>query len=288
MPYSFYFGGTSDDPTGTEMKYLGGPDYGITLNLEEQDLLISCFADVQSAPAGYAASSYGMGHSPKTLIAPCIMKGDSWRAVKRQIRNLNYLLSKNRLAALRFDDIDVDLWDNTTITSLYWLVRLTGRTRPKIYGNGLTFELEFTAPDPRAYGVTEITQIVNLTSGTNSFNVPASGTLDGNAEPDVTWLIKPSGSGATNPLALRNTTRDETLTWNNTLTTAEWLRVKAFAHPQIVEKTGDSGASYTTSNGSLSAGSRFPKLSPGVANACQLTGCAGTGTLEISYRPRFE
>lgn len=285
---SCYFGGTVDDPMGSEMVYLGGPDYSVFLNMEEMDLLISCFADVQQAPGGYAASSYGLGHPPKLFILPCIVKGDTWREVQRKIRNLNFLLNKNRLCALRFDDIAVDLWDNTTIESLFWMVRLTGRSRAKIYGTGATFELEFTAPDPRAYGVTLTTQTVNLSSGTNSFNVPASGVLEGTAEPDVTWLIKPSGSGATNPLALRNTTRDETLTWNNTLTTAEWLRVKAFAHPQIVEKTGDSGASYSTSNGSLSQGSRFPKLSPGVANACQLTGCAGVGTLEISYRPRFE
>lgn len=277
MPHSFYIGGTEADPLGTEMKWLGGADYGVIALIEDLDALASVSVDVQDVPYGYGGASWGTHHPGKMFRIPCAMRGTSWANTKAKIDALNLLLDKNRLVSLRFED-----WDDR-----YWLVRYADRSMPRIIQMGATFELEFLAPDPRAYALTETTQTVNITSGDNNFTVPASGTVAGTAEADVTYLIKPSSSGATNPLILTNTTRDEALRWNNTLTSSEWLEVVAKAKQERVRKTGDSGGTYTYVNSSINAGSRFPKLSPNVSNAFTFSGSAGNGTIEIAYRARY-
>lgn len=284
--YSLYYGGTESDPTGSAMKYLGHSDYGVTVNLEKFELLLKAQADVQSVPYGFAGTSWGTHYPPKNITLPCWLVGTSWQDTKRKARNLSYLLNKNRLVALRLEDLDFLQWDDATTSSVYWLVRYMGGAPSNIYGMGLTFDLEFIAPDPRAFTVSETTQSVSLSGNTN-FNVPASGVVQGNVEPDVTWIVKPTGSGATSPLVLTNTTRDEAITWGNTLTTAQWLRFRAHATLEKVDRSSDSGASYTEQMGSLMAGSRFPKLDPNAQNACSITGVASTGTLDISYRARY-
>ncbi len=276
MPHSFYFGGTEDSPTGTSAIYFGGASYGITLILEEFDWLTSISQDVQDVPYGFGNASWGAHHPAKLFTLPCIVKGTSWIDVKAKLDAINLAIDKNRLGALRFDDMN----------DRYWLARLTGHSQVKIFSGGATFDLEFTAPDPRAYSTTETTQSVSLSSGTNSFNVPASGVIGGTGEVDPTWLIKPTGSGSTS-MVLTNVTRDEALTYANTLTSAEWLRIKAHARQELAEKTADSGSTYSAVMGGVYYGSRFPKLSPNVANAMTLTGITSTGTLVITYRERY-
>lgn len=277
MPHSFYFGGTAASPTGTSAIYFGGQSYGLTIVGEEMDFLLSTQSDVQDVPYGYGGASWGAHHPGKVFNLSCVLKGDNWEDVKAKIDAINLKLDLNRLAALRFD-----MWNDR-----YWLARMTGRSKPVICSGGAQFDLEFTAPDPRAYSTTETTQTVSLSSGTNTFSVPASGVLAGTAEPDVVWLAKPTGSGSTNPLVLTNSTRDEALTYAAALSSSEWLRITASARQEKAEKTTDSGANYTASNASLQSGSRFPKLNPGVANSCTLTGCAGSGSLVITYRARY-
>lgn len=277
MAHSFYFGGTEADPTGSAQVYLGGPSYGITIPIEEVDWLISSVIDVADSAYGYGGASWGTHHPGKLFRLPFILKGDSWQDTRNKLDALNLVLDKNRLAALRFEDFP----------DRYWLARFSGRDPVRIFQRGATGLLEFTAPDPRAYALTETTQTVNITSGDNNFTVPASGSVAGTAEADVTFLIKPTSSGATSPVILENATRDETLTWNNALTSSEWLRITASARVEKAEKTGDSGSTYSTVNSSVSAGSRFPKLSPNVSNAFTFSGSAGNGTIEITYRARF-
>lgn len=276
MPHSFYLGGTEDAPLGSEMKWLGGSDYGVTLLLEELDALASVSIDVQDVPYGFGGGSWGTHHPSKMFRLPCVLKGTSWADTKAKIDALNLLLDKNRLVSLRFED-----WNDR-----YWMVRYSNRSTPRIMQMGATFDLEFIAPDPRAYALTETTQAINITSGTNNFTIPASGSVAGTAEADPTYIIKPSSSGATSAV-LGNTTRDETLTWNNSLTSSEWLRVKALANTEKVEKSGDSGGTYTAVHSSIQSGSRFPKLSPNTSNAFTFSGSAGNGTIEVSYRARY-
>jgi len=276
MQSSLYFGGTHDDPLGSEMVYLGGPSYGLTIPIEEIPLLISVLTDTQDVPYGYGGTSWGAHHPSKIIPVPVILQANSWTDNVAKVDALNLLLDKNRLCALRFD----------CLPDRYWLVRLSRTSPVEVHEMGDLFTLEFTAPDPRAYSTTETTQTVAI-SGNTTFNVPLSGVLAGTAEPDVLWLLKPTGSGATNPVVLENTTRDETLTWANTLTSAEWLELTAYAKTEKARKTADSGGSYSAVNSSIQSGSRFPKLSAGVANACALNGFASTGSLVITYRARF-
>lgn len=276
MPNSIYFGGTLTDPLGSSMVYLGGPSYGLTVLLDDIDALASVMVDMQDVPYGFGGASWGTHHPSKRFLIPCVVRGTSFSDTKSKLDALNLVLDKNRLCALRFDD-----WNDR-----YWMVRFTGRSAVSLRQMGATFNLEFIAPDPRAYSVDETTQTINI-SGATAFTVPASGVLAGTAEPDVVWLLKPTGSGATSPVVLSNETRDEIMTWQNALTTAQWLRVTATARQEIVERTGDSGATYTPVNSSLLSGSRFPKLSPNVANDCELSGFASTGTLTVTYRARY-
>lgn len=276
MLHSFYFGGTHDDPLGGEMAYLGGPSYGLTIPIEEIPLLISVLTDIQDVPYGYGGTSWGAHHPSKLIPVPVILKADNWSDNVAKVDALNLLFDKNRLCALRFD----------CLPERYWMVRLARTSPVRVHEMGDIFDLEFVAPDPRAYSITETVQTVSI-SGDTTFNVPASGVLAGTAEPDVLWLLKPTGSGATNPVVLENTTRDETLTWLNSLTSSEWLEITAYAKTEKVRKTGDSGGSYSPANSSIQQGSRFPKLSAGVANACALNGFASTGSLVITYRARF-
>lgn len=276
MPHSFFLGGTEADPLGSEMKWLGGPDYGVTLLLEETDALASVAVDVENVPYGFAGASWGTHHPAKLFRLPCVLKGTSWVDTKAKIDAVNLLLDKNRLVALRLDD-----WDDR-----YWLVRYSNRSTPRIMQMGAVFDLEFIAPDPRAYALTETSQTVSITSGTNNFTIPASGSVAGTAEADPTYIIKPSSSGATSAV-LANTTRDETLTWSNTLTSSEWLRIKALANTEKAEKSGDSGSTYTAVNTSIQSGSRFPRLSPNTSNAFTFSGSAGNGTIVVTYRARY-
>lgn len=275
MPRSFKFGGTIDDPLGTELVYLGDQStYGLSVNIGRWDWINGVGLNVQEVAFGFGHGSWGNKYPPRLITLPCFVQGSSWADTRGKLDAINYLLDKSQLRSIVLDDIP----------DRFWMVRRSGAPAVNVYQTGASFALEFVAPDPRAYALSEVSRTVSLAAGSNSITQPAIGTVGGTAEADVVYILKPTGAGATNPM-IENTTRDEALTWTGTLGANEWLRITAGSRVRLVEKSTDSGASWTDSMAAVSG--RFPRLSPQVANALTVSGLSGTGTIEITYRERY-
>ncbi|MCC6490668.1 MAG: phage tail family protein [Candidatus Hydrogenedentes bacterium] len=275
MGHSLYLGGPADDPLGSDVVYLGDDDYGITLNMDEADLLASIDANVQDVPYGFGGVSWGHHYPGRVIPVKCWMLGESWTEVRAKLDRLNLLLTRNGLMSLRFDDVD----------DRFWMVRAQRPGRVTPARNGAVFELSFVAPDPRAYSTTETVQTINLTAGVTNATVPASGVVGGSAEADPVWVLKPTGAGAAAP-SVENTSRSELAGVNTTIVSTRWVRFDA-TRRGILEYSDDSGVTWASFMSVLSPASIFPRLSPGVSNAIEITGLTGTGTLVVTYRERY-
>lgn len=259
--------------------YINGTDAGVTV----QRLTPGTMGDVglpysvvPGMPGGVAGP---VRYGPKRFTVNCWLKAASESLATAALDAL-----KAKLAAmdttelsLRFDDYE---------SGRYWLARLN--SEPHItQWTELFYELdlEFIAPNPLAYDVTEVEETDTITNP-----LTVSYTPGGSAWTWPTYQIETdSGHVAAYAVTIRNDTTGVSIRWSLALNPEEWLRFSGDPLYQWVERSTDDGATWVSVMGSLSTVSQrtIPYLLPGQANSITVTGVT-SGTLRTTYRNRYK
>jgi predicted phage tail component-like protein len=262
MANSFSFDGTD----------MAGASYSLTLQREAVPMIAPLDVASYNVPYAYGGYVYGTNVQPLSITCNCVITGTSISNLWTKIDAIKAKLYTNETKALIFD----------YLSTRRYLARLTEFGAASFLGTtGAEFTLTFIAPMGIAEATSATTQTVTVDETPESFNVPASSVVAGTAYAHPVWTY--TAAGSVTSLTLANTTTSESVTWAGTLASGHMLRFDA--ERMIVEKSTDSGTSWTADMSGVNSGV-FPTLQPAVANACTLTG-ATAGSLGISYRARY-
>lgn len=268
MANSAHFAGTD----------LSGTTYGLTV--VGGSVSLGAPPRVQYQPVPFRNGGYDAGGflEARTISFRAYVAGTSESDLASKIDALNRLLNTTSAQSLRFDNF---------LSGRYWLVRLSSPIDSDFTGSSHEFDLEFTAADPVAYSTTETTQTVSVSGSPTSATVPASGTIGGSEYAEPVWLY--TAGGTETSILLQNTTTEETIKWNGSLSNTHKLRIDAARF--TIEKSTDGGTTWTNYMSGRAANPDssvpiFPRLRHGVANAITLTGPT-TGSLVVTYRERY-
>jgi hypothetical protein len=115
--------------------------------------------------------------------------------------------------------------------------------------------------------------------------VAAQGVVPGTDFCKPVWTI--TAGEALTYIALTNSTLTETLRWTGNLAEDDLLRIDS--DRQTIEKSVDSGATWTSAIAGMTVGDPFPRLKSGVANSVSLTRTPSAGliSLALTYRGAF-
>lgn len=270
MSNSFHFNGTD----------MSGSTYGITV-LEATSFPVSAAPRINAPVSGLGFGGIGrfVGYDPRVIRASILIEGTSAANLLTKLDSIRYYLDPQQGAlSVRFDDYESDR---------YWLALCNSQIdAPLLNAMTMQCELEFIAPDPRAYSTTaRSSPDFTLTTNPQTMTVESGPTVvAGTALCNPTWVIKNTSGGTVTSLTLNNTTQGESITWTGSLAANNWLRITT-GTGGTVEKSTDSGASYAASIAGVT-NPGFPRLKPQVANSVTLTGIAGC-TVVLTYTPRY-
>lgn len=163
-----------------------------------------------------------------------------------------------------------------TITDRYWNAKQTdfgGKYRAAGMWQGV---IVFQADDPMAYDNTEVDSdhVINTAAKTVIETPGGTGYIN------PVWTLTP-GENRTATIKLNNLTTDEELQWTGSVLSGKDLVID-IANWHV---TNNAVASMS----GVVAGSKFPRLAPGIANSIKVTALysAVNGNLNITYRNRY-
>jgi predicted phage tail component-like protein len=229
--------------------------------------------DVPNRHGGYAVGGYV---EAQDIEAQVMIVGTSTTDLLAKLDALNRALDVQQGAkAFRFDAIPGRQWYG-------WLRnRITG---PMMGPAAFRTTLVFHCPDPIAYSTDVTTQNVTLDASPKAFNVPGTGVLAGSTFALPVWTFRNTSATPVAGFSFANITRGEGMSIAYTMEENEYIRVDT---ARGVVEFSSLGADWTIINNAITTSpASFPKLTPGGANSCSVTGIP-TGTLAVSYRARF-
>lgn len=163
----------------------------------------------------------------------------------------------------------------------YWKARVTGALEMEPLGvNGCELTLRFLAPDPLAYGATEISR---------TFAIDSEDKMIAVAQADLA-----NGTAPARPVITVTCATNETLFWFYNQTTQQQLQYGFYAYAgyqvqfdseqYLIRYSADSGVTWTTRMQGKTG--TFLTLAPGVANNIRVEHLGGT-SVNITFRERY-
>lgn len=163
----------------------------------------------------------------------------------------------------------------------FWRVRITGAMETEPMGlNGCEMTLNFLAPDPLAYGTTEISR---------TFEIDSEDKMIAVAQADLA-----NGTAPARPVITVTCATNETLFWFYNQTTQQQLQYGFYAYAgyqvqfdseqYLIRYSADSGVTWTTRMQGKTG--TFLTLAPGVANNIRVEHLGGT-SVNITFRERY-
>jgi hypothetical protein len=271
MANSVHFGTTAGSLTD-----LSGSSYGVTVETTEVSGMPDVQASVSGLPGSNGALVYGRGFGPRTIDATLRVVGNDAANLQGKIDNILYLIDPRRgVGWWKFDHQADRIWNGAVVRGFGSVVR----------GNRMArLPLQIQLASALAYGVDETTQTVTVSGSPQAFSVPGSGVLGGTASAEPVWLVKNTSGSTSGVLTLANSSTAETVSTSVGIANGHWLRFDRAR--QIIERSTDSGVSWTSFMSSRGAQRNIPTLAAKQGNSCALTGLTG-GEIVITYRTRF-
>ena len=255
---------------------LGGASYGLVLLRGERVGLSGAQIDLGELPGfdgGYAMVN---GSRLRQMVLPCLVSGSSHSDALSKVESVVALLNP----ALGSQYLKLDSESDRA-----WLGKVGGEISKKPRGIA-AFELSipWVCEHAHAYSTSETVQSETVSSDPEAANVPASGVVAGSAYAYPVWVVKNTSGSDSDPLSLNNATTAETVSTSAGLANGAWARFDAAR--QIIEKSTDSGSSWSAWMTARGAYRAIPRLKPGVANSISLGGLSA-GSLVCTYRARY-
>lgn len=268
MSQSMHYNGTD----------LSGSTYGLTVLADSFPLSAQPQVDVQGVAQWFGGVSRAPGFGPLTIPVKCVVTGSSASDLASKLDALKYLLNpRNGEKTLKFD----------YMSDRYWYAVLANPGALSAHGvTWKEFDLVFVAGDCRAYSTTtRSSPDFTVTASPHSMTVESGPTaVAGTAQADPVWIIKNTSGGTVTSLTLNNSTAGESVTWTGSLANGNWLKIDIARG--VVEKSTDSGATYTNVMSGVSGSFVLPSLTGGVANTVVLTGFSAA-TVTLTYTARY-
>lgn len=271
MANSVHFGTTAGSLTD-----LSGSSYGVTVETSQISGMPDVQSSVASLPGSNGALLYGRVFGPRTIDMTLRVVGSDADDLQEKIDNILYTIDPRRGAGWwKFDHQNDRIWNGSVIRGFGAVVRGPRMAR---------LPLQIQLASALAYGADETTQTVTVSGNPQAFSVPGSGVLGGTANAEPVWLVKNTSGGASSALALTNSSTGETVSTSVGIANGHWLRFDRAR--QIIERSTDSGVSWTSFMSSRGTSRNIPALAAKQGNSCALTGLTG-GEIVITYRTRF-
>lgn len=258
---------------------LGDPRYGLTVVEGTVSIAPARRVSVQEIAGGHGGFAHGRWYGARVLKARCWVEADTEPELRAKLDALKAALNTSTDAGIRFD-----AW----CPDRYWLGSLRDGIESGYTRGGVEFDIEFVCADPFGYSTGETVQSVTVDESPESFSVPSSEVMGGSIDALPVWQY--TAAGAVSSVIVANSTIvGDSLRWVGSLSAGHLLRIDAARW--TVEKSTDAGATWTDARSGISdnldgSASVFPRLWPGVANACTLTGPTA-GSLVVTYRARW-
>lgn len=222
----------------------------------------------------------GVGAGGKTesrrIQVSCIVEGSSISDLQSKLDTIKRLLNPDNGSKAFYLD---------AMSDRMWYGQLATRIEAQVIGAvAARLLLVFDCADPLAYATSLTTQTVTVSADPHSFNVPASSTVAGSVEALPVWTVRNTDAASATGVAVENTTRSETISVAYTVPTNAYVRIDTAR--ELVEYSADGTTWTPIMSAIITAPLYWPKLTPGVANACKVHGLTA-GTLAISYRARY-
>ena len=265
-----YFGGID----------LTGADYNLTALSASMSLGSPRNVASQTTPHRPGGTAWLLGDDPRQISVQAALWGDDEEQFRaRQDRLLNTLYAAD-LKSLRLDWLYPDR---------YWLVRLQNASPVSAFRQGLfaQFQLDFLAPDPHAFSITEFDETFTINSDPYQFALqddtsPAT-PVGGSAPARPVYTITNTGTEITG-VTLENETTGDAIIWGGSLDQNDKLRLDV--DRQLVEKSTSGGATWSTVMAPLNTGHVFPVLQALAVNEMKITGIS-SGSIQVVYRDRY-
>ena len=259
---------------------LSGADYNLTALSASMSLGSPRNVASQNTPHRPGGTAWLLGDEPRQIsVQAALWAGDGEEFRVRQDRLLNTLYAAD-LKSLRLDWLYPDR---------YWLVRLQNATPVSAFRQGLfaQFQLDFLAPDPYAFSLTEFDNTYTIDSDPYEFVLkedtsPAT-PVGGSAPARPVYTITNTGSQITG-VTIENENTGDALTWSGTLLQDDMIRIDV--DRQLIEKSTSGGATWSTVMYALNTGHVFPVLQALAVNEMSITGI-DSGTIQVVYRDRY-
>lgn len=270
MSTSFHYDGTD----------MSGSTYGLLVERSPWDILAAPSVDVQEVAQWFGGVSHFGGYGPRALPVEAVCIGTSRSNLLTKLDAIKYKLDPvYGEKTIKFD----------AFSDRYWYGRLVAPIGMEFLGlDAARLKLSFVAPDSRAWSTSGRTSPdFTIASDPDDFTVEAAAAVAGTARPECVWIVK-AGASATQVI-LANTTTNESVTWNGSLSNGHWLRITTGLSGWSVapvEKSTDSGSSWASAMSGVTGSFVFPVLKPGAQNTVTVTGVSA-GTLTLSYTPRY-
>lgn len=148
-----------------------------------------------------------------------------------------------------------------------------------------TMRCEFLVPTGKAETQTEYTDNITIDASPETFSIPdGSGeVVEGSASALPVYAFSNTGATVTE-LILTNNTTSESCKWTGLFNTGTMLRFDS--KRKHVERSIDSGVTWTAAVSGLYRGDIPPSLRPGVVNSISVSGFTA-GSLAVVYRGSF-
>lgn len=188
-----------------------------------------------------------------------------------------------------------DLQKRTAAPRQYWAILDSPISEPRYTGNFAELTFSFLVPDGKSQSLQPDVESYALTAPTSQFFLPddAGAVVGGNSSARPVWIVTNTDAAPMTEFTLRNVTfgalqsigqTEPVFTWGTVvagnLAQGDMLRIDTLL--ERVEKSTDSGASWTNELSKVGLGDPLPILVDGLRNEFEVGGFV-TATLDVSY-----
>lgn len=259
---------------------LSGSSYGFTLAAGSRPWMPDPRVDVRGPAEGFKGSARFGGFDPLEIALEGYVIGSSRSDFLSKMDALVSVLDPTAgLKTLRLDERSDRYWKAMLVRPLR-LLEQKGLAAGRV-------QLIFEAPDPRAWSTTaRTTPDFSITTDPQTMTVESGPTaVVGTAPAECVWILKNTSGGDVTAFELENTTRSESVAWAGTLANGHWVKIDTELGTML--KSTDSGSTWPTNMlDGVSGAFDLPKLTGGVVNSVDLSGCSAA-TVVLQYTARY-